>query len=105
VGNDRVRAVRDGLFAAGKLVNVAKIDGAYVLLRAVQERRTPRLFLADDPTLDHLRQGFGAGVAQPAPPLDARVGSKLRRAPCRIDGAGVAADTGHPQTGLFEGQS
>jgi hypothetical protein len=58
---DRVRAVRDGLLAAGKIVNV---DGDE--LRPLQERRAAHLYLAGDPTIRHLRPARDADGTQAA---------------------------------------
>jgi hypothetical protein len=91
VGNDRKRAIRDGLFAAGLLVNVVKRDGSDVALKECPERQAARLYLADDPTIRHLRQGSGAVPAQAAPPLGAD--GHAGPAPCAppYRGAGVGA--------------
>jgi hypothetical protein len=67
IGNDRIRAVRDGLLSAGQVVNVVKQDGREVALDHCPERVAAHLFLAEDPTITHLRRPSGADVAQTAP--------------------------------------
>jgi hypothetical protein len=91
VGNDRKRAVRDELFAAGTILNVVKRDGTEVAIDHCPERSPARLHLADDPAISHLRQSSGAGPAQAAPAQGAGTEAPLRRAPRPIGGAGVAA--------------
>lgn len=54
------RAVRDRLFATGELVNVTK-DG---VLWKLEERKQARLYVADDPAIQHLRREPGADGAQ-----------------------------------------
>lgn len=49
------RAVRDGLFLAGRIVNVVKgDDGQLVALDHCQEAKAAHLYRADDPTISHL---------------------------------------------------
>lgn len=67
VSNARKRAVRDGLFASGQIVNVVKQDGREVALDRCPERTPARLHLADDPALEHLRPSPGAAEAQAEP--------------------------------------
>jgi hypothetical protein len=92
VGNDRIDAIRDGLFASGRLVNV--VDGE--ARDGVEPRRAAHLHLADDPTISHLRQSSGAVPAQTALALAAE--GAATSAPCaapirRRRGAGAVADT------------
>lgn len=67
IGNDRIDAVRSGLFAARELVNVQKVDGVETATYEVRERRSARLFLADDPAVTHLCQASGTAPAQSVP--------------------------------------
>jgi hypothetical protein len=67
VGNDRVDAIRDGLFAAGRLVNVV---GGEALSR-VEPRRAASLYLPDDITIRHLCPIPGTSPAQSELPLAA----------------------------------
>jgi hypothetical protein len=67
IGNERIRAVRDGLLQAGRILNVVTRDGGEVATGNCPERSKARLHLAEDPTIAHLRQGSGADVAQTAP--------------------------------------
>jgi hypothetical protein len=74
IRNDRIRAVRDGLFASRQIANVVKNESrAEELLFEVPERRPSRLYLIEDPTIRHLRPGRGAVGAQAAPPWEERV--------------------------------
>ncbi len=91
VRNDRIRVVRDMLLRDGRLVNVVKRDGVDVALDHCPERSPARLYLADDPTITHLRPGRGADGAQAGPALGAEPEASLRRAPRPIGGAGVGA--------------
>jgi hypothetical protein len=52
---ERRRQVRDGLLAARRIVNVVKENGVETALDHCPERRPSRLYLADDPTIKHLR--------------------------------------------------
>jgi hypothetical protein len=61
VGAERIRAVRDALLASGVIVNV---DGGE--LRPLQERRAAHLYLAEDPSIRHLRPASDAAPTQPA---------------------------------------
>jgi hypothetical protein len=80
VNRERRRAVRDGLFAAGTILNIAKMDGVEVALSEIPPRKSARLYLADDPTIQHLRLGPGADGAQTAPAKPA--GERTASAPC-----------------------
>jgi AAA domain len=98
VGKERRRAVRDGLFTADRILNVVKKDGVETALRACPERQAARLYLADDPVVQHLRPDSGAGAAQSAPTTGADPAAALRRAPALIGrtGVGAAADAPDP---------
>jgi hypothetical protein len=64
------RHVRDGLFAAGRILNVAKHEGELVRFASCPPRRPSALYLVDDPTIQHLRPGpdaAGTQAASPAP--------------------------------------
>jgi putative DNA primase/helicase len=92
VGNDRIDAIRDGLFASGRLVNVVDGEARY----GVEPRRAAPLHLPDDPTISHLCQDSGAAPAQTALALAAE--GTATSAPCaapirRRRGAGAVADT------------
>jgi hypothetical protein len=91
ISNERKRAVRDGLFAAGMIVNVISRDGVELALDHCPERLPARLHLVDDPAITHLRPGSGAGPAQTALPWTAGVDPRLRRAPAPIEAHGVGA--------------
>jgi hypothetical protein len=91
VNRERRRAVRDGLLAAGLIANIAKVDGVEAWLSDCPERKTARLYLADDPTIRHLRPEPGAGGAQTAPPKPADNDQRLRPAPRPMRGAEGAA--------------
>jgi hypothetical protein len=67
VNRQRRRDVRDGLFAAGRIVNIVSLDGSEVALDRCPERKPARLYLADDPTITHLRPDPGAAAAQSTP--------------------------------------
>ena len=60
VERQRRNLVRDRLLEGGRLVNVVKDDGREVALNHVPERRPSRLFLASDPSVEHLRRDSGA---------------------------------------------
>jgi hypothetical protein len=68
VGDDRRRAVRDSLFAAGKIVNVVTEAGAEVALDHCPPRRRSRLFPTNDPTIRNLERSSAAGAPQTAAP-------------------------------------
>jgi AAA domain len=96
IRNDRLRVIRDSLFAGSRIVNIAKKDGERVAIAECLERKPSRLYLADDPTIRHLtsrdlRPGRGAAGAQSAPPWGAGGEADLRPAPRPIRGAGVGA--------------
>ena len=63
VGKDRRNAVRDGLFAAGRIVNVDKQAG---VIDHLIEARQAHLYLADDPMVSQLRLGPAAVAPQSA---------------------------------------
>jgi AAA domain len=67
IGNDRKRAVRDGLFRDGRILNVVKQDGVHVALNHCPERSKARLYVAEDPAITHLRREPGAAPAQTEP--------------------------------------
>jgi hypothetical protein len=67
VARERRKAVRDGLLAAGRIVNVVKEDGRERVIGHVPERRAAHLYRGDDPTIAHLRRDPGADAAQAAP--------------------------------------
>jgi AAA domain len=60
------RAVRDRLLTTGRLVNIGKQNGADVWLTECPERKVARLYLADDPTIRHLRPDPDAAGTQTA---------------------------------------
>jgi AAA domain len=66
MGDERRRAVRDDLLRAGTIANVVKENGERVILDHCPERRPASLFLADDPTIRHLRRSPAADGPQPA---------------------------------------
>jgi hypothetical protein len=102
VRRDRRRSVRDALLAAGKVANIAKIDGVETWLDHCPERRPARLFAADDPTIQHLRPDPGADGAQSAPAEGAE--DRSASAPCAppLEGRrGVGADP-HPENLFHE---
>jgi hypothetical protein len=73
VRSGRLRGIRDGLFADKKIVNQTKRDGAEVLVGGCESRRPSSLYLADDPTIQHLslttlRPEWDAGGTQAASP-------------------------------------
>lgn len=81
VRNDRLRTIRDGLLAAGTIVNKVAKDGNDVLVDECERRKSASLYLADDPTISHLRPGRGAAGAQSAPPRGGGAEMRLRPAP------------------------
>jgi AAA domain-containing protein len=101
VNRQRRRDVRDGLFVACRIVNVRRKKGETDRgLDHVEEATPARLYLADDPTISHLRPESGADGAQlenPAP--DRGAGDPklhLRPAPRPIGAQGVGAAGSHP---------
>jgi hypothetical protein len=104
VGNDRLRAIRDGLLAGGRIVNRVKREGLEVLSAECEPRRTASLYVAEDPTIAHLRQDSGAAPAQTAPARGEGGPLQLRRAPRPIRGAGVGAADSHPSETVIEAQ-
>jgi hypothetical protein len=58
------RSVRDGLFAAGLIVNLAKVGGSEVLLDHAEERKPTSLYAATDATIRHLRPEWDAAGTQ-----------------------------------------
>jgi len=65
VRNEKVRDVRDGLLSARMLVNVVKGKA----LDHIPERTAAGLYVADDPTIQHLRPAPGTDGAQPEIPF------------------------------------
>lgn len=103
VNRQRRRDVRDGLFAAGRIVNVARDEGGVdVALDHVPEARAAHLYIADDPTISHLRPGPGAVGAQSAPAWGEGASASAPRAPRPLRGApGGAGAVGSPRPELF----
>jgi hypothetical protein len=97
VGNERIRAVRDGLLRAGRIVNVVKQDGVEVALDRCPERISARLFPAEDPTITHLCRASGADVAQPAPLWAEGDGSASAPGATPIRRTGVGAEPFAPE--------
>ncbi len=88
MSRDRRNGVRDGLFAAGRIVNVARDEGGVdVALAYCPERRTAQLHLADDPLISHLLPASGADGEQIAPPGGERGEKHLLRAPRPLKGS------------------
>jgi hypothetical protein len=108
IRNDRLRAIRDGLLASGRIVNRTARDGVEWLAAECEPRKPASLYLADDPTIQHLSQsrlrpGRGAAGAQPAPPGGEGGQLHLRPAPRPIRGAGAGAQTLTPSESDFRG--
>jgi hypothetical protein len=83
-------AVRDGLFAAGQIVNVRQKKGeSERALDHVVEATPARLFLAGDPVISHLLPEPGAGGEQSAPAGGERGMLQLLPAPRPIGEQGV----------------
>ena len=80
VNRQRRMAVRDRLFAGGRIVNITKEDGAEVALAYCPERRASRLYLAAEPSISHLLPARGAGGEQIAP--DSGAEGSAASAPC-----------------------
>lgn len=73
--------IRDGLFAAGRIVNVRRKKGEpEVALAHLEEATAAHLFLADDPSISHLLPRPGAVGEQTAPAWGE--GADERTAPC-----------------------
>ena len=90
MGKKRRKAVRDRLLGDGEIVNVGKdANGREVALDHIPPKRAARLFLGDDPTIQHLRPEPGADGAQTAPLGGAGADSDLRPAPRPKRGAGA----------------
>jgi hypothetical protein len=70
VGDKRVRTVRDRMLKDRQIVNKRKIAGVEQLLDECKERTTTALYLADDPTIRHLRQSPAADQPQIAAALE-----------------------------------
>ena len=87
------RQARDGLLRGGVIVNIGREAGADVWLEECPERKQARLYLASDPTIQHLRPDPGADGAQSAPATGVDIDRHLRPAP-RLKGAqgGAVAD-------------
>ena len=96
VGRDYRMTIRDRLLAAGRIVNVARVDGADVALDHLPERRPSRLHVADDPAIAHLLLTPGAGQEQAAPATGAGTQMPLLRAPGLIEEHGAGAAGTHP---------
>lgn len=77
VSRDRRMAIRDRLFAAGRIVNVAHD----VALAYCPERKTAHLHRSDDPTIAHLLPASGADGEQIAPAWGANGQAHLLPAP------------------------
>jgi hypothetical protein len=60
------RAVRDTLFAAGRIVNLAAEDGRNVVLAECPPRKRSSLYVADHPALENLRPASDADETQDA---------------------------------------
>jgi hypothetical protein len=107
VNRQRRRDVRDGLFVAGRIVNVRRKKGEPDRgLDHVEEATPARLYLADDPTISHLRPESGADGAQLENPAPARGAGDpklhLRPAPRPIGAQGVGAAGSHPSEAVEE---
>jgi archaellum biogenesis ATPase FlaH len=81
VGNDKLRDIRDGLLAAGRIVNIVKTGGAEMIVSEVIAKHAARLYLADDPTIHHLCQTPGTVPAQSVPATGAGPIEHLCRVP------------------------
>jgi hypothetical protein len=63
--NDNLRQVREGLLAGGWLVNVVKgVDGQDATLNRLEHRKPARLYVADDPVVQHLARARGPAGGQ-----------------------------------------
>jgi hypothetical protein len=100
VGRDRRNPIRDGLFAAGRIVNVTKEGRVEVALAYCPERKTAHLHRSDDPTIRHLLPARGAAGEQIAPAWGEGESDRLLPAPPLIGGAGVAEQRLTPQIPL-----
>jgi hypothetical protein len=70
VGHKKLRGARDGLLTAGKLVNIGMDEnGQKLALNLLEDRKPARLYVADDPTVRHLRPVPGTDGAQTVVPL------------------------------------
>jgi AAA domain-containing protein len=82
VNRQRRRDVRDGLFASGRILNVKRKKGELEsALDKVEEAAPSHLYLADDPTISHLRPESGAVGAQSEPAGGETDDERLRPAP------------------------
>lgn len=97
IRNDRKRAVRDGLLRDRRILNVVKQDGLEVALDHCPERSPARLYLAEDPTISHLRPSRGADGAQVVPLWAEGTDQPLRPAPPPIRAQGRGADPAAPE--------
>ena len=104
VARDRRRAVRDGLFAARRIINVVKQGGEQAVLDRCPEKVAAHLYVADDPAVAHLRLERGAAAAQPAPTRGEPGDLQLRRAPRPKSGAEAQAQPYPPSTNDEEAQ-
>ena len=101
VGARRRRQVRDGLFAAGVIVNIAKIDGAEKWLRECPERKKSRLYLESDPAIQHLRPDPDADGTQTASAAGVGIDQHLRPASRPIRDAGTQSQIPPPGDSLW----
>jgi hypothetical protein len=96
VGRQDRNAIRDTLLTDGVIVNIAKIDGTETWLDTCPARKPARLFLATDPTIQHLRRDPGAAPAQAAPTTAGGLREHLRRAPGLKERRRAGADAAPP---------
>jgi len=96
VGKDRLRPIRDGMLAAGKIVNlrVRKREPAQ-LLDHVEEAKPSSLYRADDPTITQLRRGPAAVPPQSAALWGDGTTSSAAETP-RPEGASSRRSAVHP---------
>jgi hypothetical protein len=83
ISRERRNGIRDGLLAAGQIVNLQGKKGEpKVLVRHVEEAKAAHLYLPDDPELTRLLRGLGAVGEQTAP---AHGGDgEIATAPCSL---------------------
>jgi hypothetical protein len=100
----RRRAVRDGLLRDGRIANVVKAEnGELVRIDHCPERRPARLYLADDPTISHLRPDPAADGPQTAAASGGGgVDASAALRPALKGPQAVAADDPPPQTDLLD---
>jgi hypothetical protein len=90
--SERLRQIRDGMLSRGELVNVVK----GLALDTIEERRPARLYVADDPSIQHLLQGRDAGGTQSESLWGAGEQQRLRPASRPLRDAGVDAAASPP---------